>query len=168
MIYKSLASVGVLLLILGLAEFLFWKENSNDRPEPEIQQQILLYYYDAERDRDPDGNILCSNKGLVEIERSISPSENNIEKAIQLLISDKINDADSAHGLSSEFPLDGFILTDTALIDGSLLLTFEDPLHKTSGGSCRVNIMWQQIEATAKQFAEVRQVTFTPTELFQP
>lgn len=40
--------------------------------------------------------------------------------------------------------------------------------NKTNGGSCRAGILWFQIEATAKQFSEVKQVRFLPEELFQP
>ncbi|MGC8651262.1 MAG: hypothetical protein ACP5RX_01445 [Minisyncoccia bacterium] len=52
--------------------------------------------------------------------------------------------------------------------NGTLILKFNDSLNKTSGGSCRVGILWFQIEATAKQFSEVKKVEFLPEELLQP
>jgi hypothetical protein len=38
----------------------------------------------------------------------------------------------------------------------------------TTDGSCRVGILWAQIEATAEQFPGVNEVKFLPGELFQP
>ena len=55
-----------------------------------------------------------------------------------------------------------------SLKDEVLTLEFNDPNGKTVGGSCRVGILWFQIEATAKQFPEVKEVRFLPEELFQP
>ncbi len=72
-------------------------------------------------------------------------------------------------GITTEFPLEGLKLKSVNLKpEGLLFLEFEDPLNKTSGGSCRVKILWSQIEATAKQFPEVKKVQFLPEYLFQP
>ena len=74
-----------------------------------------------------------------------------------------------AQGITTEFPLDGFKLKSVNLKnDGTLILEFDDPLNKTLGGACRVGILWFQIEATAKQFPQVKKVQFLPEELFQP
>jgi hypothetical protein len=64
--------------------------------------------------------------------------------------------------------LEGFALVSSELAGGTLMLTFDDPQNKTSGGSCRVSILRAQIEATAKQFPGVNEVRFVPAELFQP
>ncbi|MEM1974244.1 MAG: hypothetical protein QXN68_05600, partial [Thermoplasmata archaeon] len=64
--------------------------------------------------------------------------------------------------------LEGFKLVKSELKNGVLTLTFDDPYFKSSGGACRSRILWLQIEYTAKQFSEVKEVKFFPEELFQP
>jgi hypothetical protein len=54
------------------------------------------------------------------------------------------------------------------LKNGVLTLEFEDAQNKAVGGACRVGVLWFQIEATAKQFPEVKEVRFLPKEIFQP
>jgi putative hemolysin len=134
-------------------------------------QKVLLYYYNPEKDKDKAGNIKCSRDGLVAIERLIPVSPTPIEDTIELLLKGKENltEEELAQGITTEFPLDGFKLKSVNLkSDGTLILEFEDPLNKTIGGACRVGILWFQIEATAKQFPQVKQVQFLPEELFQP
>lgn len=132
---------------------------------------ISLYYYNYELDKDESGNIACSRNGLVSVERKIPVSKTPIEDAIKNLLNGKENltDVDRAQGITTEYPLEGFSLAEVNLKnDGTLILKFNDSLNKTSGGSCRVGILWFQIEATAKQFPGVKQVKFSPEELFQP
>ena len=72
-------------------------------------------------------------------------------------------------GITTEYPLMGFKLKSLNLKeDGTLILEFEDSQNKTIGGACRVGILWFQIEQTAKQFSQVKNVQFLPKELFQP
>jgi len=134
-------------------------------------RKILLYYYNPEKDRDETGNTKCSRDGLVAIEREIPLSKTPIQDTINLLLKGKENltEADIAQGITTEYPLDGFKLKSANLKpEGILILEFEDSLNKTVGGSCRVGILWFQIEATAKQFSEVKEVRFLPEEIFQP
>jgi spore germination protein GerM len=134
-------------------------------------QKVLLYYYNPEKDKDKQGNIKCSKDGLVPIERQIPVSQRPIKDTIELLLKGKENltQNELAQGITTEFPLDGFKLKSVNLKnDGTLILEFEDPLNKTVGGACRVGILWFQIEATAKQFPQVKKVKFLPEELFQP
>jgi len=137
----------------------------------EPTQSVLLYYYNPEQDKDEQGNIKCSRDGLVAIEKEISVNKTSIPDVISLLLRGKENlsTEQEAEGITTEFPLEGVILSGANLkADGTLVLTFEDPLHKTSGGSCRAGILWFQIEETAKQFDGVEKVEFMPEELFQP
>jgi|GEM_PF-2768145 len=127
---------------------------------------VSLYYYDPKLDTDESGNILCSEQGLVPVPRMMPGAM--AEAAIRALLEGKITDGEKARGITSEFPLAGLSLVKTDLVDGVLTLTFSDPQNKTSGGSCRVSILWKQIEATAKQFPGVETVKFAPEELFQP
>lgn len=134
--------------------------------EPEI---VKLYFYDSSRDEISPGNPACARKGLVAVERGIV-SDDPIADTINLLLSGNITAEEfTSYDLLNEFPLEGFELADYSLTsDGTLTLTFNDPTGATSGGSCRVSILWYQIEATALQFDEVKKVEYSPEELFQP
>lgn len=131
------------------------------------EKTVKLYYYNPELDKDSEGNILCSEKGLVPVERKIK-SENIIEDTIKLLLQGKLTDEEKSKGITTEYPLEGFKLVKSELKNGVLTLTFDDPYFKSSGGACRSRILWLQIEYTAKQFSEVKEVKFYPEELFQP
>ncbi|MCX7779025.1 MAG: GerMN domain-containing protein [Patescibacteria group bacterium] len=134
-------------------------------------KEILLYYYNPEKDRDETGNLKCSRDGLVPIKRTIPYSLTPIKETINLLLKGKENltQEEISSGLTTEYPLEKFSLEEINLKrDGTLILKFNDPLNKTIGGSCRVGILWFQIEETAKQFPEVRKVEFLPPEIFQP
>lgn len=134
----------------------------------EQMRKIKLYYYNSDLDKDGTGNVTCSRKGLVAVDREIPLTITPIQDAIRLLISGNLTNAEKAQGLTTEYPLAGFSLKSASLNNGVLTLAFEDINNKTSGGSCRAGILWFQIEATAKQFTEVKQVKFMPEELFQP
>jgi hypothetical protein len=134
-------------------------------------RKILLYYYNPELDKDEQGNIKCSRDGLVAIEKEVSVNKTSIPDVINLLLkgTENLSAEQKAQGITTEFPLEGLSLEEAVLkADGTLVLTFDDPLNKTSGGSCRVGILWFQIEETAKQFEDVKKVEFLPEELFQP
>jgi hypothetical protein len=134
-------------------------------------RKVLLYYYNQEKDKDETGNIKCSRDGLVAIEREIPVTKTPIQDTIKLLLKGKENltENEISQGITTEYPLEGFKLKSANLKEeGTLILEFEDPLNKTVGGACRVGILWFQIEATAKQFPEVKKVQFLPEELFQP
>ncbi len=129
---------------------------------------VKLYYYDSKLDRDESGNTACSKNGLVPIVRKIPITKTPIQDTIKLLLLGGLTDKERVQGISTEYPLKGFSLKGALLKDGVLTLEFDDPNNKTVGGSCRVGILWFQIEATAKQFPEVQKVRFLPEELFQP
>lgn len=134
---------------------------------PRETRAIKLYYYNPENDQGP-GGAQCSAKGLVAVEREIFRTLTPIQDAVRLLLRGELTDQERAQGITTEFPLPGVELSGAALNNGTLTLTFRDPQNKTSGGSCRVSILWAQIEATASQFPEVKVVRFMPEELFQP
>ncbi len=134
-------------------------------------QKVLLYYYNPEKDKDEAGNVKCSRDGLVAIEKDIPLTQTPIKDTINLLLKGKenLNQASQVQGVTTEYPLAGFSLTEVNLTeDGTLILKFNDPQAKTSGGACRVGILWSQVEATAKQFPQVKKVEFLPEDLFQP
>jgi len=129
---------------------------------------VQLFYYNANSDKDTSGNILCSKKGLVKVERQIPITQIPIQDTIKLLLKGELTNQEKAQGLTTEYPLEGFSLKEASLNDGVLILAFNDLNNKTGGGSCRVGILWFQITETAKQFSEVSEVKFMPEELFQP
>jgi len=131
-------------------------------------ETVKLFYYNPGKDRGNDGNILCSRQGLAAVKREIPISENPIRDTLNLLLKGELTKEDKAQGITTEYPLIGLILKNSVLNNGALTLTFNDPNNKTVGGSCRVGILWFQIEATAKRFPEVKEVRFLPEELFQP
>ncbi|MDD5738990.1 MAG: Gmad2 immunoglobulin-like domain-containing protein [Candidatus Pacebacteria bacterium] len=132
------------------------------------KRPVQLFYYNPNLDKDISGNILCSEKGLVAIERQIPITQTPIQDTIKLLLKGELTSQEKAQGITTEYPLKGFALQVASLNNGVLTLTFNDPNNQTVGGSCRVGILWFQIEATAKQFPEVSEVKFMPQELFQP
>lgn len=147
-------------------------ENADELRIPVILQEtgrtIKLYYYNPNLDRDESGNIACSRQGLVSVERKIPVSQTPIQDTIKLLLLGQLTQQERALGITTEYPLSRVSLKGASLKDGILTLEFDDPNNKTGGGSCRVGILWFQIEATAKQFPEVQSVRFIPEELFQP
>ena len=137
--------------------------NPNSRSIP-----IRLYYYNAAKDLDAKGNVKCSSQGLEYVERVLPFTKSPLTDSIKLLLQGDISEAEKARGISSEFPLFAFRLVSAALQKGIATLTFSDPNKKTNGGACRANILWAQIEATAKQFPAVQSVQFLPMDMFQP
>lgn len=132
------------------------------------QRTIKLYYYNPKKDMDASGTILCSAKGLVEVERTIPRTQAVIRDAVEQLLKGELTAAERAQGITTEFPLPGVALKLVVLKDRALALTFADPSNRTNGGSCRVSILRSQIEATAKQFGGVETITLLPEEIFQP
>lgn len=136
-------------------------------PCPE-SRDIKIYYYDSNLDKDSSGNISCSSKGLVPLVKKIAVTSTPIQDAIKTLLAGDTDGAGKSKGLNTEYPLKGLSLKGASLKEGNLTLEFEDLYGKTGGGSCRTNILWSQIEATAMQFPEVKHVTYSPDTLFQP
>jgi spore germination protein GerM len=166
-----------ILIIIILAGFIGYfvvlkpgKKVGKEIEKPKTRK-ISLYYYNPEKDKDETGNIKCSRDGLVAIEREIPVTKTPIQDTIKLLLKGKENltENEISEGITTEYPLEGFKLKSANLKEeGTLILEFEDSLNQTVGGACRVGILWFQIEATAKQFPEVKKVQFLPEELFQP
>lgn len=133
------------------------------------ERAVSLYYYNPNRDKDADGNILCSDKGLVPVNRTLPVTSTPIQDAVRALLRGELTPAERAGGVTTEFPLAGVTLDGASLSSGgTLTLSINDPQNRTSGGSCRVQVLRSQVEATAKQFAAVRTVTFSPETIFQP
>ncbi|MCR4330791.1 MAG: GerMN domain-containing protein [Patescibacteria group bacterium] len=167
--WRSISISILVVLAIGIAGYLF---NSTESPKgndsiPGTGIAIRLYYYNPANDQGP-GGVQCSKNGLVAVERVIPETSTPLTETIKLLLRGEISQEEKIQGITSEFPLAGVSLISASIQDGVATLTFSDPQNKTSGGSCRVAILWAQIEATAKQFETVKSVRFVPEELFQP
>ena len=136
--------------------------------ENQATKDIKLFYYNPTLDTDLTGNVLCTDRGLAAVNRTIPVSQTPIQDTIRLLLKGELTAQEKAQGIKTEFPLAGVSLSAASLNNGTLTLTFSDPQQKTSGGSCRVTILREQIEATAFQFPEVKKVQFAPNTVFQP
>lgn len=170
---KKNITIPILLFILILGIIYVTNRSSNPSISPDVlpnapTQTINLYYYSQSLDQDETGNILCSKKGLVAVERTIPKSETSIDDTIRLLIKGELTNDETKQGISTEFPLPDFEFIQSELKNRILTLTFKDPQFRTSGGACRVQILQQQIEATAKQFNEVSEIIIKPSDIFQP
>ncbi len=133
-----------------------------------VTRDVVLYYYNANSDKDANGNILCSEKGLVPVVRQIPSSSTPLTDTIKLLLEGKLTATERSQGVTTEFPLAGVSLSSAVIVNGVATLTIADPQNKTSGGSCRVLVLRAQIEKTSKQFTTVGSVRILPDTLFQP
>lgn len=133
------------------------------------ERTVKLYYYNAGLDKDTNGNILCSAKGLVPVDRTIPVTQTPLQDAIRLLLRGELTASERASGVSTEFPLPSVALVSATISSsGIAAITLSDPLERTSGGACRAQVLRAQVEATALQFPNVTSVRFAPETLFQP
>ncbi len=153
----------VLILVISLVALV----GCNPRTEP-AEMTVKLYYYNPTLDQDAEGNLLCSRAGLQAVEREIPVTDNYREETILLLLKGELTAEEKKKGLTTEYPLKGLNLENSTFEKGLFALEFSDPNNETVGGSCRVGILWFQIEETSKQFSDVKTVKFKPEELFQP
>lgn len=131
-------------------------------------RMVELYYYSEEADTDEEGNIMCSEDGLVAVEREIPVTQTPLQDTLRLLLEGELTEDEIDRGITTEFPLSGFELDGVSSDNGSYTLAFSDPNNESSGGSCRAGLLWMQIRETALQFDTVEEVEFEPEELFQP
>ena len=131
-------------------------------------REVSLFYYDPKLDKDASGNIMCSRTGLIPVKRELPNSDSIIYNTVNLLLQGKISPEEKSAGVSTEYPLVGLKLNSLLVNGGIATLNFSDENNKTSGGSCRVGLLWMQIEATVKQFPGIKEVRFLPETLFQP
>jgi spore germination protein GerM len=106
---------------------------------------------------------------MVSVERVIQKTKTPIQDTLQLLLKGELTESEKKEEVTSLFPLESFSLKSASLDNnGALTLIFEDPLFKSSGGSCKVSVLRKQIEMTAKQFSVVNDIVFLPEGVFQP
>jgi spore germination protein GerM len=150
----------VVILLIALSSILFFDRQKDIT--------IHLYYYNQKADSDASGNPGCTSRGVVAVKRTISESSNTLEDAINLLLKGELTTEERAQGITTEFPISNFSFLRSSYSNRVLKLTFQDIEHKSSGGSCRVSILREEIMATAKQFAGIDEVVLLPEDAFQP
>lgn len=166
----------VLLLIIGLvalvAVFVFANDREDYRvpeaagpavtsPIPADTATVVVYHYDAARDTE-NGNVLCSERGLVAVPHTIEATDAPLRAVLEILLA-----GEPAQPGLTPFP-QGVILERVAVDDGVATVVLDDPGHRTSGGACQVSILRAQLERTVLQFPHITEVRIEPEELFQP
>ncbi len=166
--------IGIVIVAAVVAVGVLLQTGSLPGDKPTSYETVLLYYYDEERDKDAAGNARCSTDGLVPVTRTLTVDgktrDEVMAETVRLLLQGRISMAEEDAGLVSNFPIEGVALNGLILErnGGVTVLNFSDLFGKSSGGSCRVNILRAQIEATAKQFPGVETIVIEPEEIFQP
>ncbi|OGE86053.1 MAG: hypothetical protein A3J48_04010 [Candidatus Doudnabacteria bacterium RIFCSPHIGHO2_02_FULL_46_11] len=164
---KNFSAIIILLAFLGGVAWLVSRDGRETKLANETAaptRTIQLYYYN--QTLDPGG--LCQSAAVQPVIRHVPITSTPIQDAVKLLLQGERSSDERARGFTTEFPLEGVELAGANLENGFLTLEFKDPQNKTTGGSCRVSLLWAQIEKTALQFEEVEEVHFIPEELFQP
>ena len=128
---------------------------------------IKLYYYDYEKDK-------CNDyaKGIVPVERKVADSddiETTIKDTLNLWLQGELTAEENEGGLSREISSDDDVKVTDVTIDekGILTLTFSDPQHKTSGGSCHAGVLYAELEAIVRQFTEIKSFRVLPIGIFE-
>ncbi len=122
---------------------------------------VKLYYYKQSDDKDNT----CGNDFVLPVERQIPVSDDIIGDSIRLLIKGQLTAEEKAAGFASDFPADFNLLT-SDLGDGVLKLNFTDVPGLMAGGTCKGNLMLEEIIKTARQFPEVKKIVIYPDSLF--
>jgi len=135
---------------------------------PDDVWAVRVYAYHAGVDLLLHGDIACSPEAVLPLARWVPTHADPVEGALKLLLGQGLLPWEIEEGYASEFPLPGVRVTALFLQDGLLTVLLWDPEHKTSGGACRTRILRAQIEKTALQFPEVREVRILPPEALQP
>lgn len=147
------------------------KTEKTEDTEPERDgiryRTIKLYYYDYEKDK-------CNDyaKGIVPVERKVADSddiETTIKDTLNLWLQGELTAEENEGGLSREISSDDDVKVTDVTIDekGILTLTFSDPQHKTSGGSCHAGVLYAELEAIVWQFTEIKSFRVLPLGIFE-
>ncbi len=160
-------AVGVITIIFVLAAVLFAvfspQEPMQEQPETKKIPVSLFYYKQSE-----DEGLACGPDAVLPVGREIESTLTPIKDTINLLIKGELTEEEKVQGFSTEFPNEDFKLLSINLKDGVLYLEFTEVPGFTTGGSCRISLLTNQIIKTAKQFPGVNEVILLPESVFQP
>ncbi|MDD5696517.1 MAG: GerMN domain-containing protein [Candidatus Pacebacteria bacterium] len=167
---KNLVSdvVGVITIILVLVAVffvIFSPPAAVPDEQPEVNKiPVFLFYYKQSEDE----GLACGPDAVLPVGREIESTLTPIKDTISLLIEGELTEEERVQGFTTEFPNEDFELLDVNLKDGVLYLEFTEVPGFTTGGSCRISLLTNQITKTAKQFLGVNEVVLLPESIFQP
>lgn len=131
-------------------------------------QAVNLFYYRPQNDINEQGELQCTEAGLVAVQRDLIPSEATVKNTINLLLDGDLYQSERQDGIITEFPLPDVRLVGVLVDNGVAVIALDDPEFQTGGGTCRANVLRSQVEQTALQFSSVSTVRFLPDTIFQP
>lgn len=127
-----------------------------------------LFFYNESVDKNLNGgSIACDDNAVVPVLRKTRRTI-SIEKILKSLIEEGPLPDEQVEGFASEFPHQGFAVQKIEINNGILNITLNEIPGFTSGGACRVGLLRSQIEKTALQFKEIKEVKILPEEILQP
>jgi hypothetical protein len=133
--------------------------------EPEKREKVSLFYYNQSQDKENS----CDYEFVVPVEREILSGQDIIKNTVELLIRGQLTEKEKSEGFTTEFPNADFKLLESNLSEkGKLTLKFTEVPRFTSGGSCRVGLLMEEVLKTAKQFPQVKSIVLEPESLFEP
>lgn len=129
--------------------------------EPQKKEKVSLFYYAGKEST-------CDYQFVMPVEREIPASGNIIEDTVELLIKGQLTEGEKAGGFTTDLPNADFKLLASNLSDsGTLTLKFTEVPGLTSGDSCRVGLLMEEILKTVRQFPQVKRIVFQPDSLFE-
>lgn len=137
-------------------------------PIPDDVWAVRVYAYHVGVDLLLHGDVTCSPEAVLPLARWVPGDADPARGALNLLLGQRLAPWEVAEGFASEFPLPGVRVAALFLSNGTLTVLLGDPEHRTSGGACRTGILRAQIEKTALQFPDVKEVRILPPECLQP
>lgn len=175
----ALIAVLTVLIVSGLAFVVFSDDGMSLFNDTESEtatsssatatRMVNLYHYRPQNDINDQGELQCTDAGIVAVQRELPLPDATIDNAINQLLSGDIRQSERQSGIMTEFPLPGVRLIGVMIDDaGVAVIAIDDPASWTGGGSCRASILRSQVEQTALQFPAVKAVRFLPDTLFQP
>lgn len=133
------------------------------------KRTVNLFYYNQKEDgKISKEHIPCSPLSILPVQREVNDNKNIIEDTLNLLLLGHLKEEERDLGFTTEFPNKDFKMEKIDLKNGVLSLFFKEVPGFTTGGSCRVSLLSEQIRKTAMQFSEVKKVIFMPESIFQP
>lgn len=146
----------------------YTQEQGTRHTTPEDRRLVLIYVHHPLVDTALHGHMACSPDAVLPLPRWVPSADTPLRDTLELLIRGALTDDERAVGFSTGFPLPGLVIESLTLVDRTLTIAFSDPQYSTTGGTCRVTLLWAQIEKTALQFTGIDHVVHDPADLFQP
>lgn len=157
------AGVGTGILI---REFI--AKNSTPQATDENMNVRSVKFYLADTSNDSNGSE-CFADGSVRREMTNPDVDTVIEELISLVLTTEETGKGLKNGFDDEVKsTENLTIKEIISNDDRVVVNFDDPDNFTSGGSCRVELLKDQLIQTLQDFKNVPTVEIGPEELFQP